>query len=303
MSDRVIETNDLTVYYGKHRGIVEINLSVERGEVFGFLGPNGAGKTTTQRVLLDVIHPTKGQASIFGLDCRRNGVNIRKRIGYLPGEFSLYPNMKAQDFLNMLASFHEKKVERPYLCELYDRLDLDPSRRMKQYSHGNRQKIGIVAAFMAKPDLLILDEPTSGLDPIAHQVVMELVREARDEGRTVFFSSHNLPEVQSICDRVGMIKEGRLIKTEHVEALTKQRFKRIHLTLGKNPPSDAFDIEGVIETGRAGQTIMLEIRRGLEEALKKAVEYGVEDIETPPVTLEEIFLAFYDHTNDRANHA
>lgn len=302
MNDTVIKTHDLTMSYGKHRGIIEINLSVKRGEVFGFLGPNGSGKTTTQRVLLDVIHPTGGQASIFGLDSQKDGSKIRRRIGYLPGEFKPYPNMKGRDFLNLLASLQEKKVERTYRRDLYDRLNLDPSRKMKQYSHGNKQKIGIVAAFMGKPDLLVLDEPTIGLDPLAQQAVMELVIEARDEGRTVFFSSHILPEVQAICNRVGIIREGKLIKTESVEALTNQQFKRVHLTFRRSPPPETFDLEGVTETGRDGKLVMLEIRQGLDIVMEKAVPYGIEDIEIPPVTLEEIFLAFYDRQNNGGNH-
>jgi ABC-2 type transport system ATP-binding protein len=288
MSQKIIETQDLTVYYGKHRGIVGVDLSVEKGEVFGFLGPNGAGKTTTQRVLIDVIRPTKGRATIFGLDCRKQGVSIRKRVGYLPGELSLYPNMRGRDFLHMLASLQEKKVERSYRQQLYERLNFDPTRKMKQYSHGNKQKIGIVAAFMGKPDLLILDEPTTGLDPLVQQIVMELVKEAKDDGRTVFFSSHILPEVQAVCDRVGIIREGQLIKTERVETLTKQQFKRLYLTLRQSPPADAFAIEGVTETGRDGQMVMLEIRQGLDKVMETAVPYGIDDIETPPVTLEEI---------------
>jgi len=302
MNDMVIETHDLTVFYGKHRGIIKINLSVERGEVFGFLGPNGAGKTTTQRVLLDVIHPTSGQVSIFGLDSQKDGGKIRRRIGYLPGVFSPYRNMKGLDFLDLLASLQEKKVERTYRRELYDRLNLDPSRKMKQYSHGNKQKIGIVAAFMGKPDLLVLDEPTIGLDPLAQKTVMELVGEAREEGRTVFFSSHILPEVQAVCNRVGIIREGKLIKTESVESLTNQQFKRVHLTLRRSPPLDTFDLEGVTETGRDGKLVMLEIQQGLDTVMENAVPYGIEDIEIPPVTLEEIFLAFYDRKNSGDGH-
>jgi len=302
MSKGLIETQDLTVYYGKHRGIINVNLSVEKGEVFGFLGPNGAGKTTTQRVLLDVIRPTSGRASIFGLDCKKDGVAIRKRIGYLPGELSLYPNMRGRHFLHMLASLQEKKVERSYRQGLYERLNLDPTRKMKEYSHGNKQKIGIVAAFMGQPDLLILDEPTTGLDPLVQQIVMELVQEAKDDGRTVFFSSHILPEVQAVCDRVGIIREGQLVKTERVETLTKQQFKRLHLTLRRPPPADVFDIEGVTETGRDGATVRLEIRQGLDRVMETAVPYGIEDIETHPVTLEEIFLTFYDRQNHGGDH-
>ena len=202
MSNNIIETDDLTFFYGKIRGIKNISLKVEKGEVFGFLGPNGSGKTTTQRVLIDIIRPTSGRARIFGLDCQQEGATIRRRVGYLPGELSLYPNMRGRKFLHMLASLQQKKVERRYLQRLCERLDLDPTRKMKEYSRGNKQKIGIVAAFMSKPDLHILDEPTSGLDPLVRQIVLELVKEARDEGRTVFFSSHILPEVQAVCDRV-----------------------------------------------------------------------------------------------------
>lgn len=302
MTNPVVETHNLSVYYGRHRGIEDVNLSVEQGEVFGFLGPNGAGKTTTQRVLLDVIHPSGGQAMIFGRDCQKEGVDIRKRIGYLPGELSLYPNMKGMAFLDMLASLHEKALDPAYLRQLFERLDLDPSRRMKEYSRGNKQKIGIVAAFMNKPDLLILDEPTSGLDPLVQQTVMELVQEVKEDGRTVFFSSHILPEVQSVCDRVGIIREGHLVKTERIEALTTQSFKRLHLTLKTVPPVDAFALEGVTETGRYDQTIMLEVRDGLSKVIEIAMPFGIVDIDTPPVTLEEIFLAFYDRKPNGVNH-
>jgi len=302
MPNSIIATQDLTVFYGTHCGISNVNLSVEKGEVFGLLGPNGAGKTTIQRVLMDVIRPIKGRATIFGRDCRHEGVAIRKRIGYLPGEFSFYPNMKGSSFINLLASMQAKPVDRTYHQQLYERLDLDPSRKMKEYSRGNKQKIGVMAAFMGKPDLLILDEPTVGLDPLVQKVVLELVREARENGRTVFFSSHNLPEVQAICDRVGIIRRGQLIKTERVETLTKRQFKRLHLTLRRLPPTDAFALEGVTETGRDGQVVMLEIQQGMDKVMEKAVHYGVENIEILPVTLEEIFLAYYDLENNRHDH-
>jgi ABC-2 type transport system ATP-binding protein len=303
MSGAIVETQGLTVYYGKHRGIIDVNLTIEEGEVFGFLGPNGAGKTTTQRVLMDVIRPIKGRATIFGLDCQKDGVAIRKRIGYLPGELSLYPSMRGRNFLHMIGSLQEKKVEPSYRQQLYERLNLDPSRKMKEYSHGNKQKIGVVAAFMGKPDLLVLDEPTTGLDPLIQQVVMELVHEASEDGRTVFFSSHILPEVQAVCDRVGIIREGKLVKTERVETLTRRQFKRVHLSLRSLPPADAFAMEGVSETGREDLTVMLEVREGIQQVLEAAMPYGIEDIETPPVTLEEIFMAFYDRQNQGGSRA
>jgi len=303
MSDAIVETQGLTVYYGKHRGIVDVDLSVEQGEVFGFLGPNGAGKTTTQRVLMDVIRPTAGTATVFGKDSQKDGVSIRKRIGYLPGELSLYPNMTGRNFLRMIGSLQEKEIEPEYRQELYQRLDLDANRKMKEYSQGNKQKIGIVAAFMGKPDLLVLDEPTSGLDPLVQQVVMDLVREAKNDGRTVFFSSHILPEVEAVCDRVGIIREGMLVKTERVETLTKRQFKRVHFEFQNLPPADVFAFDGVTETGRDGQTVMLEVRGGFQRVLETAMPYGIEDIDTPPVTLEEIFLEFYDRQNQGGNRA
>jgi len=296
----IIETHDLTVYYGKHRGIENVNLTVEKGEVFGFLGPNGAGKTTTQRALLDIIHPTSGTATVFGLDTRKDGVEIRRRVSYLPGELTLYPNMRANAFLDMLASLQPNGSDRRYRDELCQRLDFDPTRKMHTYSRGNKQKIGIIAAFMGKPDLLILDEPTSGLDPLVQQTVMELVDEVRHDGRTVFFSSHILPEVQAVCDRVGIIRDGRLVQTDRVEALTQQAFKRLHLTFQTMPPPDAFALDGVRETGRQGQTVMLEVRSNLAQVMEIAAAYCIEDIETPHVTLEEIFLNFYGRTANGA---
>ncbi len=202
--------------------------------------------------------------------------------------------MTADGFLNLLASINGVKVDKRYRGELCERLQLDPTRKMSQYSRGNKQKVGIVAAFMNKPDLLILDEPTGGLDPLVQQTVLELVREVRADGRTVFFSSHILPEVEAVCDRVGIIRAGELIQTSRVEDLTRRQFKRLTLTLRELPHPDAFALEGVTETGRDGNTIKLEVRDNLELVLSSALDYGVEDMDMPPVTLEEIFLAFYD---------
>lgn len=293
MSANVIETSGLTLYYGRHRGIVNVDLAVQEGEVFGFLGPNGAGKTTTQRILLDVIRPTRGKATIFGLDCQEDGVAIRQRVGYLPGELSLYPTMTGKQFLNLMNSLHGNKGDMAYRRELCQRLNLDTSRRMRQYSRGNKQKVGIVAAFMNKADLIILDEPTGGLDPLVQQTVLALVREAKADGRTIFFSSHILPEVQAVCDRVGIIREGQLVATERVENLTKQQFKRLRLHFEQMPPENAFVVTGATETARDEGTVLLEVRENLNKVLETAVSYHVTDLETEPVTLEEVFLAYY----------
>lgn len=301
MTDYVIETNALSVYYGRHRGILDVDLRVEKGEVFGFLGPNGAGKTTTQRVLMDIIRPTAGEARIFGKDCQKEGVAARERVGYLPGELSLYDNMTARRFFKMYHSLQKTNTDPNYWRTLTDRLDLDTSRKMRQYSRGNKQKVGVVAAFMNKPDLLILDEPTTGLDPLVQQTVMELVREASAAGATVFFSSHILPEVQAVCDRVGIIRDGQLVTTERVEDLTRQHFKRIRFSFATMPQADAFTQLEVRETARDEQSITLEIYERLDRVMETAVPFGIIDIETIPVSLEEIFLAFYGKGNGGRN--
>ena len=303
MSEHVIETRGLTVYYGRHRGILNVDLNVERGEVFGFLGPNGAGKTTTQRVLLDIIRPTSGQATIFGLDCREQGVELRKRVGYLPGELALYKNMKANQFFKMYEYLRGENGSKGYWQELAERLDLDTSRRIGNFSRGNKQKVGIVAAFMTRPDLLILDEPTGGLDPLIQQTVLEMVREVKADGRTIFFSSHILPEVQAVCDRVGIIRDGQLVTTQRVEELVAQRVSRINMTFAALPPADAFsNIEGVTELSRSERGVMLEVQENLSQALAAAAEHHIQDIETIHVSLEEIFLAYYGKGNG-GNHA
>lgn len=301
-SEIIIQTNNLSVYYGAHRGVKDLNLSVQKGEIFGFLGPNGAGKTTTQRAILDIIHPTRGSATVFGLDSQKDGVAIRERVSYLPGELSLYPSMRASYFLDLLGSLQKKKQDQSYLEQLLERFNLDPSRKIKEYSHGNKQKIGVVAAFMGKKDLIILDEPTIGLDPLAQQTVLELVQEVKHEGRTVFFSSHNLKEVQAVCDRVGIIQNGELTKTEKIATLIAQQRKRLEINFRKKPPHGAFSVEGVKEINRDGNLVLFEINKDLDRLMEKAAPYGIIDIETIPLSLEEIFLAFYGTHNKGGNN-
>lgn len=297
MADHVIQTYDLTVYYGKQLGIKDVNLRVEAGEVFGFLGPNGAGKTTTQRVLLDVIRPTRGRATIFGLDCQEDGVEIRKRVGYLPGELALYKNMKAEQFFEMYEYLRGENGAGGYWRQLAQRLELDTSRKIGNFSRGNKQKVGVVVAFMNRPDLLILDEPTGGLDPLVQQTVMEMVREVQADGRTVFFSSHILPEVQAVCDRVGIIREGQLVATQRVEDLIATRMNRMSLRFDDLPPENVFAISGVSELRRTDHTVMLEVQENLAQVLAAAAQYDVQDIETHNVSLEEVFLTYYGKGN------
>jgi ABC-2 type transport system ATP-binding protein len=302
MTKNIIETENLTVYYGKFRGIVDVNLSVEKGEVFGFLGPNGAGKTTTQRVLLDVIRPTSGRAAIFGLDCRQQGVELRKRVGYLPGELALYKDMRAEEFFKMYEYLRGANGATGYWRELAERLNLDTSRKIGNFSRGNKQKVGIVAAFMSRPDLLILDEPTGGLDPLVQQTVIEMVREVKADGRTIFFSSHILPEVQAVCDRVGIIRAGQLVATKRIEELIATRLNRMTLIFSELPPPGTFDIPGVTELNRTAQSLVLEARENLAQALLLAAQFDVQDIETHNMSLEEIFLDYYG-TGNGGKHA
>jgi ABC-2 type transport system ATP-binding protein len=297
MPEYVIETRDLSVYYGRHRGILNVNLRIEKGEVFGFLGPNGAGKTTTQRVLMDVIRPTAGEAHMFGKDCQKEGVAARDSVGYLPGELSLYDNLVAAQFFKMYFSLQKNNTDPGYWQVLSERLELDTSRKIREYSRGNKQKVGVVAAFMNKPDLLILDEPTTGLDPLVQQTVMELVREANQDGATVFFSSHILPEVQAVCDRVGIIREGQLVATERVGDLTTQHFKRLRIKFATPPPAETFTFDGVSVISSYEDEITLEIYEHLDRVMEIAVPFGIIDLETIPVTLEEIFLAYYGKGN------
>jgi ABC-2 type transport system ATP-binding protein len=289
----VINTRGLTVYYGRHRGILDLDLEVGQGEVFGYLGPNGAGKTTTLRVLLDIIRPTRGKALVFGLDCQRTGPEIRRRIGYLPGELSLYQGMRGGEFLDTMDSMGGKRTDSAYRRRLIERLGLDPSRRIREYSRGNKQKVGLVAAMMHRPELLILDEPTSGLDPLVQQTVLELVREARVEGRTVFFSSHILSEVQAVCNWVGIIRGGQLVAVEQVDLLIQRQFRRLRLYFDRMPPVGAFAIDGVAELSRDSKVVTLEVRRNLDQLLRRAAEHRVMDIETQAVTLEEVFMAYF----------
>ena len=212
----VIRTERLTKSYGTHRGIVELDLEVQAGEVFGFLGPNGAGKTTTIRTLLDLIRPTSGRAFVFDIETTVDPVAIHRRIGYVPGEFALYDRLTGGQTIEYFGNLRGG-VDRTYRDSLIERFDLDPSRRFKEYSKGNKQKVGLVIALQHRPELLVLDEPTSGLDPLMQQSFYALVREAQAEGRSVFLSSHILSEVERTCDRVAIIRDGVLVKVDSVE--------------------------------------------------------------------------------------
>ncbi|NLH08240.1 MAG: ABC transporter ATP-binding protein [Chloroflexi bacterium] len=289
----IIQTYHLTKSYGRARGIVDLNLSVNQGEVFGYLGPNGAGKTTTIRTLLGFLRPTSGRATIFGLDATRDTVAIRRRLGNLPGELALYPNLTGEQLLRYLANLRGG-VDWRYVETIADRLDADLSRPIRAYSHGNKQKIGLIQAFMHRPDLLILDEPTTGLDPLVQQAFYELIDEARANGQTVFLSSHILPEVERGCDRVGIIREGRLVTVEHIADLKARALRRLEIAFEQPVPAEAFEnLPGVKDVSVDDSRLRCTVVGSLDAVVKTAAQFTVLNIRSEEPNLEEIFLTFY----------
>jgi ABC-2 type transport system ATP-binding protein len=294
----VIETERLTKSYGSHRGIVDVDLVVEQGDVFGFLGPNGAGKTTTIRVLLDLIRPTSGRALVFGIESSADPVAIHRRLGYLPGEFALYDRLTGAETLSYFANLHGG-VDPAYQAGLLQRFDLDPSRRFKEYSRGNKQKVGLVAAMQHRPDLLVLDEPTSGLDPLVQQAFVGVVREATAEGRTVFLSSHVLSEVEKTCDRVAIIREGRLVRVDRVDALRDLAHHEVELRFnGPVPASDFEQLDGVADVKVDDHSLRMKVSGPIAPVVRQAARYELLDFVSREPSLEEIFLAEYGRSDE-----
>jgi ABC-2 type transport system ATP-binding protein len=294
----VIAARELTKAYGRRRGVVGLTFDVEPGEVFGFLGPNGAGKTTTIRTMLDFISATSGDIRIFGLDSRRDSVEIHRRIGYLPGELALYERMSGAEFLGHLAALRGG-VDARYVRQLVERLDLDPSVRIRSLSHGNRQKVGLVQAFMHRPEMLVLDEPTQGLDPLVQQTFYELVTEVRSEGRSVFLSSHVMSEVERLCDRVAIIREGQLVTVEAIGDLKIRSVREIELRFAGPPPLDAFaKLPGVQHATAAGDVVRLQVHGSVDPIVKVAAGYEVIDLTSHEPSLEDVFLAFYGRSEE-----
>ncbi|MEA2578141.1 MAG: beta-exotoxin transport system ATP-binding protein [Chloroflexota bacterium] len=289
----VIHTERLTKSYGPHRGITELDLDVQEGEIFGFLGPNGAGKTTTMRVLLDLIRPTSGRAEVFGIDTIADPVAIHRRIGYLPGEFDLYDRLTGADTIAYFANLRGG-VDAGYVAALIERLDLDPSRRFKEYSRGNKQKVGLVVALQHRPDLLILDEPTAGLDPLVQQTFFAIVREARAEGRSVFLSSHIIDEVDRTCDRVAIIREGRLVQVDRIEAIRRLAFHHVELSFSAPVAPAVFEsIDGVTAVEATEKTIQMRVNGPIGSVIAAAAPHGLVDVVSREPNLEDVFLAQY----------
>jgi ABC-2 type transport system ATP-binding protein len=294
----VIETSGLTKYYGKTRGVEGLDMRVEECEVFGFLGPNGAGKTTTIRLLLGLIHPTRGQSKISGSLIDFRSASIRQSIGYIPGELGLYSHITGMEFLSRLSSLRGEKISTK-AEELAQRFGLDLSRKIKGLSHGTRQKLGIVQAFMHDAMLLILDEPTIGLDPLAQQVFYELIHEEQEQGKTIFLSSHLLGEVERTCSRVGVIREGRLVVVEEINDLKKKRVKWVEAELKGEVDPDTFKMPGVRSVQKEGKILRLAIEGNYSEVLKALAAYRIENITIHDASLEEIFLEYYSDRKER----
>jgi ABC-2 type transport system ATP-binding protein len=296
----VIRTETLTKSYGPHRGIVDVDLDVQKGEVFGFLGPNGAGKTTTIRLLLDLIRPSSGKAFVFDIETSVDPAAIHRRLGYLPGEFALYDRLTGRQTLEYFGNLRGG-VDRVYQASLIERFDLDPSRRFREYSKGNKQKVGLVAALQHRPELLILDEPTSGLDPLVQQTFFAVLREAVADGRTVFLSSHVLSEAERTCDRVAIIREGRIVRVDRVDALRDLAHHQVELRFAGDPPVAEFKtLAGVSDVEVEDHLLRLRVLGAITPVVQAAARLGVTDFLSREPSLEETFLAQYGREAEEA---
>jgi ABC-2 type transport system ATP-binding protein len=271
-----------------------LDLDVTRGEVFGYLGPNGAGKTTTIRILLDLIRPSAGAAFLFGLDSRRGGLRIRRRVGYLPGELSIYGNLTGREFLRYLASLRGG-VDWAYVDRLAERFAAELRPRIGTLSHGNRQKLGLLQAFMHRPELLVLDEPTVGLDPLMQQEFYALIADVRQAGQTVFLSSHVIPEVERTCDRVAILRGGHLLTVERITSLKARAIRHIEIRFGSAVPADAFaSLPGIREVRVDGPLVRAAVIGSIDALVKAAARFEVVEITSQEPSLEELFLTYYE---------
>ena len=293
----LIEIKGLTKYYGKARGIIDVSFNVEEGEIFGFIGSNGAGKSTTIRTLLKLIHPTSGETKIFGMDCIEDSSTILKEIGYLPAEVFYYEDMKVIDLLNYSASFYQKDCSKR-IKELSKIMELDLNKRFNELSHGNKKKVGIVQALLHEPKLLILDEPTTGLDPLMQQKFFNFLKEENKKGVTIFFSSHVLSEVQKICDRVGIIKEGRLIRIEKMNEINQDNYKRFKIEVGERIKKDYFKVDNVSDLKVDGNIHSFIFKGDVNEILNKITRIKIKNITINDPDLEEIFLHYYNNSEE-----
>lgn len=289
---RTIEITGLTKYYGKERGIIDLNLSVDEGDIFGFVGPNGAGKSTTIRLLLGLITATKGRAKIFDMDCRTQTTQILKRIGYMPSETRFYDNLKVEEMIEFSARLHKKdcRKEAKKLCE---RFEIDTKKKIEDLSLGNRKKVSIVCAMQHEPDLYILDEATSGLDPLMQKEFFEVLKEKNKKGTTIFLSSHVLSEVQNNCNKVGIVREGKLITVNTVEEFSKNAAKKIWIKGIDTIPN----LPGVINSSLEDNTLSFMYKGEIPTLIKALNDLPIIDMSISEPSLEEIFMHFYEKGN------
>ena len=294
MSEQAIVLNELTKHYGKHRGINNLSFSVNQGEFFGFIGPNGAGKSTTIRTLMGLIRPTGGSASIFDLDCHSKASVIARDVGYLPSENSYYENMKVRELLQYTADLYGMDCKTK-MKELADRLNLDLSRKIADLSLGNKKKVGIVSAIMTSPKLIIMDEPTSGLDPLIQQAFYDILKEEKSRGATVFFSSHVLSEVQKLCDRVAILKEGQLIGIQSIKELRESGYKKVSLSAKEAIPRDFFDLSGIANYAETADktSVSFMYNGNITAIIDKLHLLHLDDVLLEEPSLEEIFMHYY----------
>jgi ABC-2 type transport system ATP-binding protein len=288
----IIDVTNLTKFYGKSRGIVDVSFSEDEGEIFGFIGPNGAGKSTTIRLLLSLIHPTSGSARVFGKDVTTLGPEIRRDIGYLPSEIFYYEGMKVIDLLKYSASFYKSDCTKR-IKELSDVMELELNRRISDLSYGNKKKVGIVQGLLHSPRLLFLDEPTSGLDPLMQRKFFDLIREENARGVTVFFSSHILGEVQRLCTRVGIIREGKIVEISDIRTLQKNNYKKVNVTAGKLNAA-TIKMPGVTNIQAENGSLHFFFKGDINALLKKISGLKVSDVTIEEPTLEEIFMHYYE---------
>ena len=294
MSEQAIVLNELTKHYGKHRGINNLSFSVNQGEFFGFIGPNGAGKSTTIRTLMGLIRPTGGSASIFDLDCHSKASVIARDVGYLPSENSYYEIMKVRELLQYTADLYGMDCKTK-MKELADRLNLDLSRKIADLSLGNKKKVGIVSAIMTSPKLIIMDEPTSGLDPLIQQAFYDILKEENSRGATVFFSSHVLSEVQKLCDRVAILKEGQLIGIQSIKELRESGYKKVSLSAKEAIPRDFFDLSGIANYAETADktSVSFMYNGNITAIIDKLHLLHLDDVLLEEPSLEEIFMHYY----------
>lgn len=299
--EEIIQTEHLTKYYGKVRGIEDFTLTVNKGEILGFLGPNGAGKTTTIRLCLGLISKTSGTITIFGLDSHKDSVQIRKRVGYVPGDFGLISNIKVKNYLKYLLSLSNCKSD-DRMKELAARLDLDLNRKTHELSRGNRQKVGVVQAFMADQDLIILDEPTTGLDPLMQQEFYKILKKEKEKGKTIFMSSHILAEAEAVCDRVAIIKEGGLKIVEEIASLQKKTGKVLDVEFRNPVNAEEFRLPGVSEIKVDDNRLLLTINENLDSVIKTVANHQILNMNLKTYSLEELFLRYYKDSGRGGNN-